>query len=786
MSSQQKKAVVISISGIVQGVGFRPFVYRLATDMELAGSVRNDGSGVEIEVCATADRIDEFIDRLQHNAPPLAKIDSIDSAELPADTVDQVFADKDFTILFSGDTAGATAAIPADVALCHECAEETLDPENRRYNYPFTNCTNCGPRYSIVSEVPYDRKFTSMQGFPMCEQCQQEYDSPRNRRFHAQPNACPVCGPGLSLGGDISGMEGEPLAVAAQALAAGKIVAIRALGGYQLAVDATNREAVACLRIRKRRPEKPLAIMVQQENIHTIASLTEEELILLSSPQAPIVLLNKKEQSPLAENIAANIAEIGVMLPATPLHHLLFAAPGCPQFLVMTSGNIHRNPICRTVRQAEEELDGIADLFLHHNREILTRVDDSVTRIAAGRPLLLRRSRGYAPNSLRIAQELPPLIACGAGLKNTFCLGQGNELIVSQHIGELENAATHDFFLETFDHIKKLYHIEPQIVVCDKHPDYPSSHFAANMAKKTGLPIYRIQHHYAHAAAVLAEHRLDEAIAIVADGTGLGDDNTVWGGEILSVTLRNYKRFACLAPLALPGGDRAAVEPWRMALAALFHCGRDSAPFTFVGIDKQKRDGVQHLLVSGVHCPQTSSAGRLFDMAASLLGICQQMSYEGQAAMELEAVAKRALNGTIADWLADSSLRVSDYAHLCGERWEIGIEQFVVMLLDGLIKRQSPASLALEFHRLFICAFSAITLRLATECKIYRVVLSGGCMQNLLLLEGFVYLLEKNDMEVFIGERLPMNDGGLSAGQAILGGVEHVFGNTNESSGDKG
>ncbi len=786
MSSQQKKVVVISISGIVQGVGFRPFVYRLATDMGLTGSVRNDGIGVVVKICATADRIDEFIERLQCNAPPLAKIDSVDSVELSDDAFDQVFDDKDFTILFSSDTTAATAAIPADVALCHECAEETLDPENRRYNYPFTNCTNCGPRYSIVSEVPYDRKFTSMQDFPMCEQCQQEYDNPLDRRFHAQPNACPVCGPELWLGGDIPGMEGEPLIVAAKALAAGKIVAIRALGGYQLAVDATNREAVACLRIRKRRPEKPLAIMVQQENIHVVAELTEEELSLLSSPQAPIVLLGKKASSPLAENIAVNIAEIGVMLPATPLHHLLFAAPGCPQFLVMTSGNIHRNPVCRTVRQAEDELGSIADLFLHHNREILTRVDDSVTRIAAGKRLLLRRSRGFAPNSLRIAQDLPPLIACGAGLKNTFCLGQDKELIVSQHIGELENAATQDFFLETFDHIKKLYHIEPQIVVCDKHPDYPSSHFARKIAGELGVPLYQIQHHHAHAAAVLAEHQLEEAIAIVADGSGLGDDNTVWGGEVLSVTLRNYKRFACLAPVALPGGDRAATEPWRMALAALFHCGIGSAPFTFVGIDKQKRDGVQHLLTSGLHCPQTSSAGRIFDMAASLLGICQQMSYEGQAAMELEAVAKRALDETIADWLADSSLRVSDYAQLCGERWEIGIEQFVVMLLDGLAKGQSPASLALEFHRLFICAFSAITIKLAMECKIYRVVLSGGCMQNLLLLEGFVYLLEKNGMEVFIGEVLPMNDGGLSAGQAILGGMEHVFGNTNESCGDKG
>ncbi len=790
----QRSGVVIHINGIVQGVGFRPFVYRLAMELEIAGSVRNDGMGVVIEAHASAAQLAKFIDGLRHKAPPLAKIDSIESAELAIADFTKTPDKNVFTILLSGDTSGAQAAIPADMALCGDCAKETLDPHNRRYNYPFTNCTNCGPRYSIVSEVPYDRKFTSMQSFPMCEQCREEYDNPLDRRFHAQPNACPVCGPKLWLGGDISPQtEEEPLAVAAAALAAGKIVAIRALGGYQLAVDATSEEAVARLRSRKKRPEKPLAIMAAEKSLHRIAEVNPKERELLASPQAPIVLLEKKEPSPLAENVAAKMAEIGVMLPATPLHHLLFAMADCPPFLVMTSGNLHGNPICRSVAQAEEELAEIADLFLHHNREILTRVDDSVIRIAADRPLLLRRSRGYAPNSLRIElplnKELPPLIACGAGLKNTFCLAQGRELIVSQHIGELDNAATFDFFIESFEHIKKLYHIEPEIVVCDKHPDYPSSRFAADITKKIGLSIYRIQHHYAHAAAVLAEHHLEKAIAIVADGTGLGDDGTIWGGEILQVSLQQSKRVGHLAAIPLPGGDRAAVEPWRMALAALHHCGRDLSSLTFVGVDKQKRDGVQHLLTAGIHCPQTSSAGRLFDMAASLLGICQSISYEGQAAMELEAVARGALKGTVASWLKESSLSVSDYAQCIDGIWQVGIEPFVSLLLDGLAKEAKGGGLpgvVLDFHRLFITAMGSVALAVARKRGMGKVVLSGGCMQNRLLLEGFVYLLEKNGMEVFVGEALPVGDGGLSAGQAILGGIEHVFGNTNESCGSKG
>ncbi len=777
MENRQEKGTIIHINGIVQGVGFRPFVYRLALEMGISGSVRNDGSGVVIEAFAPSALLNQFIDRLQTKAPPLARIESITQAELAENTCSKKSGEK-FIILLSGDTSGAQAAIPADVALCPQCAAETLDPDNRRYNYPFTNCTNCGPRYSIVSEVPYDRKFTSMHSFPMCEKCQREYDDPADRRFHAQPNACPLCGPQLlaQYAGENTPQK-EPLISAAKALAAGKIVAIRALGGYQLAVDAANKDAVERLRRRKKRPAKPLAIMATEEQLHTIAAPTEKELLLLRSPQAPIVLLRQKDNSPLAENIAAGMGEIGVMLPATPLHHLLFAAANCPPFLVMTSGNLHGNPICRNAEQAEKELDGIADLFLHHNREILTRVDDSVTRIAAGKTLLLRRSRGFAPNSLHIAHDLPPLIACGAGLKNTFCLAQGKELIVSQHIGELENAATFDFFVETVEHIKKLYHIEPKIVICDKHPDYPSSHFA----RELGLPLYQVQHHHAHAAAVMAEHQLEEALAIVADGTGLGDDNTIWGGEILHVTLHSSRRVAHLSPFPLPGGDRAAKEPWRIALAALHSCAIDSFPAALKAIDKAKTKAVQALLSSNIQCPQTSSAGRLFDMAASILGICQEISYEGQAAMQLEAVARTGLKGSIADWLKGGSPYATEYGQFFNGKWEINLEQFVTMLLDGLAGGVRQSTLALEFHRLFIYSFAIITIKLAKEKKVYKVVLSGGCMQNRLLVEGFTYLLEKNNLQVFVGEALPMNDGGISAGQAILGGVEHVFGNTDES-----
>lgn len=772
MDNQQKTGLAIHISGIVQGVGFRPFVYRIATELGIFGTVRNDGQGVEIEAFAPPEVLDHFLRQLRDSAPPLSRIEQIYQETMTAKSPTGMRKENSFRILLSGETKGAQAAIPSDIALCQRCAAEITDPDNRRYNYPFTNCTDCGPRYTIVSEVPYDRSLTSMRDFKMCKECQREYDDPANRRFHAQPNACPVCGPQLTADNGES-----PLPSAVAALAAGKIVAIRALGGYQLVVDACNEDAVTRLRQRKKRPDKPLAIMIQaEESLWDIALPDPQETALLKSPQAPIILLKKKPSSQLAANIAPAIGEIGIMLPSTPLHKLLFATPGCPPFLVMTSGNIHGNPICRTPEEAGKELLEVADIFLHHNRDILTRVDDSVIRVAGEKSLLIRRSRGFAPNSLRIAQKLPPLIACGGAMKNTFCLARGNELIVSQHIGDLENPATFDFFLETFAHLKKLYHIEPELVVCDRHPDYPSSRFA----KELDLPLYQVQHHHAHAAAVMAEHHLHEALAIVLDGTGLGDDGTIWGGEILHIAPYTSTRLAHLTPIPLPGGDQAAMEPWRMAMAVLHTCGIDDLPPTLERIAQPQRHAIQALLSSKFHCPQTSSAGRLFDAAASLLGIRQQISYEGQAAMELEYFASRAFPEKQNKQLSHTFSK-TEHAHFFQGKWEINTKQFVTMLLDGLAQGESTTTLALRFHQLLISAFATTTLKLAQEHGIRNVVLSGGCMQNRILLEGFLYFFQKSTVQIFLGEALPMNDGGLAAGQAIIGGMAHVSGNSNES-----
>lgn len=773
MDNQQRTGLIIHITGIVQGVGFRPFVYRTATRLGVAGSVRNNKTGVQIEAFAPSAALARFLHELHNSAPPLSRIENLTTCKHAPENFTEPVKDDRFTILLSGETAGAQAAIPADIALCKQCAAEITTPSNRRYNYPFTNCTDCGPRYTIVSEVPYDRPQTSMHSFTMCPECQQEYDDPENRRFHAQPNACPVCGPHLTAS---SGE--EPFSAAVTAFNSGKIVALCALGGYQLAVDACNEKAVARLRIRKGRPDKPFAIMARdRESVFKISTPDADELKLLCSPQAPIVLLVKNDASLLAQNLAPMIGDIGVMLPSTPLHKLLFATPECPPFLVMTSGNIHGNPICRTPEEAKEELAEITDLFLHHNREILTRVDDSVARIVTGRSILLRRSRGFTPNSLQITQNLPPLLACGAGLKNTFCLARDNQLIVSQHLGNLDNPATFDFFLESLSHLKKLYHIEPEIVVCDRHPDYPSTRFAQEL----NLPLYQVQHHHAHAAAVMAEHNRSEALAVILDGTGLGDDNTIWGGEILHVSLQESTRLAHLSPIALPGGDRAAVEPWRMALSALHLCEVSSLPPALAKCDSTKLQAVQTLLSSGFQCPQTSSAGRLFDAAASILGVRQQMSYEGQAAMELEYLARSAFPGEISNWLRSFDPANTNYSQFSEGKWEINTKQFVTMLLAGLSKKESPTTLALKFHRLLICTFSATAIQLAKEREINTVVLSGGCMQNRLLLEGFIYLFEKNNLSVFVGEALPVNDGGLAAGQAVIGGLQYVSGNSDES-----
>jgi hydrogenase maturation protein HypF len=625
-----------------------------------------------------------------------------------------------------------------------------------------------------------------MKVFPMCEACTTEYHDPGNRRFHAQPNACPDCGPNISL----HNREGDrlsaapPLAQAASALKDGLVLAIRGMGGFHLSVDACSTPAVALLRQRKGRPDKPLAIMVAAIDIaKKFCAVDPRAEELLTSPEHPIVLLGKLEQTGLAGKLAPGIDEIGVILPYTPLHHLLFQQTDCPEALVMTSGNISGEPICTANDDALAKLGNIADLFLLHNREIVTRVDDSVIRIMADQPVIFRRARGFAPAPIEVAWKLPPILACGSGLKNTFSLGRGRNVFPSQHIGDLDNLASYEFFRESIEHLRQVLQLEPEAVVCDLHPDYMSSRYAV----ESGLPLYRVQHHHAHAVAVMAEHDLDEPVlAVILDGTGLGDDGTIWGGEIFRAELTAYQRLGHLSRLHLPGGDAAAAEPWRMGLSALFQAfGPDGIapnrlPETLGQVDRGDLAVISSMLLSGFNSPFSSSCGRLFDAIAALLGLRRRISYEGQAAMELETLAKRAWTPAWHnDILPNSHTTISPSLVEKDGKWEICSAEFVKRVLDGINSGESKSAIALQFHTMLVGSITTLIENLALQTGIGKVVLSGGCMQNSLLLEGLLHTLKSVQLKVFTGKSLPFNDGAVSFGQTITGGLLHVSRNSN-------
>ncbi len=762
----------ITVLGTVQGVGFRPFVYRLAGEFKLAGTILNTDQGVVIDVEGEKPSLQRFIDSLRSCSPPLARITSLRQQSC---LVLKKF--KEFSILKSISFQKSQAIIPADIALCDDCTQDILDSGNRRFSYPFTNCTNCGPRFSIVETIPYDRLTTSMKYFPLCHECRAEYEDPENRRFHAQPNACVDCGPELSYH-DINGVcleSSSPLNDVARALKNGKIVAMRGLGGFHLVVDATSEQAVTRLRVRKGRKCKPLAVMTASlQELNRICHVSKEEEKLLQGPEHPIVLLARKEYC-LAETLTPGITELGAMLPYTPLHHLLFLQPECPQTLVMTSGNRSGAPIFTANDAAIKGLYGIADCYLLHNRGIVTRVDDSVARVNGRRTQILRRSRGYVPASVPIMKKLPALLACGAGLKSTFCLTRGREAFLSQHIGDLFNLESLDFYKESIYHLKKLLQVEPEAVVCDLHPDFLSSHYA----KELGLPLYKIQHHHAHAAAVMAEHAIEEKVlALVLDGTGLGDDNSSWGGAVLLAGYLDYKRVGSFAPMMLPGGDAAAVEPWRMGLSLLYDLGQAKPELQLA--DKQKQQALWQMMEQGFNCPITTSCGRFFDGIAALLGICLQVDYEGQAAMELESLAQKAKG--------DQDLR--ELLQCCSWKIETGHSEdrlilqqnrLVQEVLNQLAEGREIALIALDFHVFLIQSLFDFLCKLAKETGITHIVLTGGCMQNTLLLEGLFILLEQNNFTVHTGEQIPVNDGGIALGQAIIGGLRHVSGSTHES-----
>lgn len=762
-ASQPLQALHISVHGIVQGVGFRPFVYRLALRHGLVGTVANNSDGVAIHIGGPAGAVDDFAAALRAEAPPMARIGRIETSRadcLPGETT--------FRILPSQHGARPSTQIAPDIALCADCRRDILDSSDRRFRYPFTNCTNCGPRFTIVERIPYDRPNTSMRHFPMCEACRREYHDPLDRRFHAQPNACPVCGPQLSWH-DGAGrlLPGDGLAEAARALAAGRVVAIKGLGGFHLAVDGGSEQAVATLRLRKNRPAKPLAIMVRDlATARRYCHLSDEEAALLSAPEHPIVLVARRDRSGLAEGVAPGLDHIGVMLPYTPLHLLLLSEPASPSVLVMTSGNRSDEPICTGNEEALTRLRGLADFFLLHNRDIVTRVDDSVARIVDGRIRLLRRARGYSPVPVALRRPTADILACGGEMKNTFCIVRGGEAYLSQHIGELTGTVQFDFFRESIDHLQAALEVAPERVACDRHPDYLSSRYAHGRT----ADCREVQHHHAHIGAVMAEHGLDgPVLGLVLDGTGFGGDGTVFGGELYRADRSGFVRLARLAHLPLPGGDRAATQPWRMGLALLYRgLGPDGLagphlPVALRAIDPARREVIAQMLAKGVNAPLTSSCGRLFDAVSALLGLCLTSNYEGQAAMLLERQAG----------LATDAEATSDYPVVLDE--EDGVTVIGSAHLAALLCRDLRAGvplpvLARRFHLWLAASLEAALVRGRRQTGLAAVVLAGGCMQNQLLYETLAGGLRRAGFTVHGGELVPMNDGGIALGQAYIGG----------------
>jgi hydrogenase maturation protein HypF len=735
--------VRVRVEGVVQGVGFRPFVHRLASELGLAGFVRNDARGAVIEVEGEPAAVEALLRRLVTDAPPLAQVQVVGIEVVPAR------GEGGFAIAESAAGGPPDAQVSPDSATCAACLRELFDPADRRYRYPFINCTDCGPRFTIVRGVPYDRPLTTMAGFAMCELCTAEYDDPSNRRFHAQPNACPTCGPQLR-GSDPPAPGGsDPLTRAVAVLQAGGIVAVKGIGGFHLACLAADERAVGELRARKHREEKPFALMAG--DVATAAELVRIgplEAALLRGRDRPIVLAPRRPGARVATGVAPRSAELGVMLPYSPLHHLLLADVGEP--LVMTSGNVSDEPIAYTDEDALARLSGIADAFLLHDRPIATRTDDSVLRVARGRPLPLRRSRGAVPSPL--ALPVPAgrhVLGCGAELKSTFCLARGRRAWVSHHIGDLKNAETLGSFTSGITHFERLFAVGPEIVAHDLHPDYLSTTYGL---AREGAEHVAVQHHHAHLAACLAEHgESGPAVGAIFDGAGLGTDGTVWGGEILVGDLRGFERAGHLWPVALPGGDRAAREPWRMACAWRTAAGGDARPLR--GVDEARWRAVVRLAETGIAAPATTSVGRLFDAVAALSGLRLEVSYEGQAAMELEAACDGAERGTYPLRAVAGVLDARE----------------TILAIDRDVARGVPAgAIATRFHHALADATAAECAQLAADRGIEVVVLSGGAFQNRRLLERTSAGLEKAGVRVLVPERLPPNDGGVSFGQAAV------------------
>jgi hydrogenase maturation protein HypF len=764
---------LIQVNGIVQGVGFRPFVYALAQSLSLTGHVFNTSAGVTIEIEGELAAVDHFLRELSANPPYLAELAGVSVREI------EPRGDAVFSILSSHGQLGEFALVSPDAGTCDACWDDVGDPLNRRYGYPFTNCTHCGPRYTIIRDVPYDRASTTMADFTMCPECAVEYADPADRRFHAQPNACPACGPSLALvrrgeplGPDLfsGGNQLETLHMARALLHEGRILAIKGLGGFLLACDATSEAAVAELRRRKRRPAKPFALMVRDfAAVKSLCEVSSGDEAALLHLRRPIVIMPRIPTAPIAAGIAPGNNTVGIMLPYTPLHYLLFSdspdqASEFPA-LVMTSGNLSEEPIVVSNSRAMQRLGSVADWFLLHNREIAMRVDDSVVRTFEGRERVLRRSRGYVPHAIDLGRSVSELVAFGGELKNTFCLTKGRHAILSQHIGDLQNFETEEFFQETLARMKGLFRVEPRAVAHDLHPGYRST----RMALASGIERrFAVQHHHAHIASCMAENHLGgEVIGVAFDGTGYGSDGCIWGGEFLVASLAQFTRRAHLRYVPLPGGDAAVRQPWRMALSYLRDAfGPRSLPSLacFEAVPPRQFELVDAMLAKRIQTVETSSAGRLFDAVAALLGLASEVTFEAQAAIALEtAAAPQTADSYPFDLQAGGSAGEASSDVLM-----VDLRATIVGIVDAINAGRPVAEIAARFHNTLSAAIAEVCSRIGISDGLRRVCLSGGTFQNLYLLQRTAEELRHRDFEVFLHATVPANDGGISLGQAVI------------------
>jgi len=758
MLTKVERLARISVRGVVQGVGFRPFVYRLAREHNLKGWVRNTSGNVEIEVEGEEGTLESFISALEAKAPPMARIEKVEATFYPPQGY------TEFQIGESLSREGQYQLVSPDIATCEDCKAEIFSPADRRFGYPFTNCTNCGPRFTIIEDIPYDRPKTTMRQFKMCPQCQQEYDDPIDRRFHAQPNACPQCGPSLELvDGRGKAVEGhDAIKAASERLKAGGILAVKGLGGFQLACDATSEEAVNRLRARKRRLSKPLAVMMGTlEGIEKHCIVSPEERKLLGSAQCPIVLLRWKHgSSNVSSAVAPKLNYLGVMLPYTPLHHLLLKETALP--LVMTSGNLSEEPIAKDNDEALRRLGGIADYFLLHNRDIYARYDDSVCMVEDV-PQVIRRARGYAPYPIFLPFKAKQILACGAEDKNTFCLTRDEHAFLSQHIGDMENEETLEHFENTIELYEKLFRVEPEIIAYDMHPDYLATKYALEAGAKASLKLVPVQHHHAHIVSCLVENRVKGlVIGVALDGTGYGSDGTIWGGEFLLADWQNFKRVGHLEYVPLPGGEAAIRKPYRMALGYIYSLlGEDFSleGLPLGGLNPAEIGIIKQQLRRKINSPLVSSAGRLFDAVSALAGVRQEIDYEAQAAIELEMLA-----------LGETDKSESYPFSIVGEGGVrvVRLKELLAAVVQDVRNQIPVAAISLKFHHTVAEIITAMCKLITKDTGIKQVALSGGVFQNRRLLRLATSALQREGFSVLTHHLVPCNDGGISLGQAVV------------------